>query len=880
MSEHQTNPYLEQYRVTLGWSLLLVAVLFLIPALFNSAHAAPTAGTSIGNQASATYTDASQTQRTVTSNTVVTIVQHVASLTLTADGTKNVTAGGQVSYPHTLTNTGNGVDQFELATANTGSFTFDQVEIFADQDGNGVPDNATPITTSGNLSPGQAFNFVVVGQVPSTAGSGTSNDITVTATSNFDATVSAQNTDTTSVSSNAVVNVTKSIDVANGQAGSGPRTYTLTYTNTGNSAASNLRITDDIPDGMTYVENSARWTSTGATVLTDADSTDDQGGIVYDFNVTTTDTVTAVIATVPPGSSASIKFQVNINDGLSAGSNAATLNTAFYSYNDGSADVPQNFTNSVPFTVDQTVAVSLTGDSVTGAAQGSTVTFTNVVTNDGNGEDTFDLTMENTSFPAGTAFVLYQADGVSPLLDTDNDGVPDSGPLGQGESVSYVVKAILPSDASGDGPYVVQASAISSVNVTVSAVADDTLATINSNKVDLTNDAAGSGAPGFGSGVEASSVDTNLTNPGARTTFSLVIANDSAVADNFNLQASTDSTFSTLALPEEWNVVFRDSNGTVITNTGVINAGSNVTITAEVTVPEGYAPGTEDMFFRVVSPNSGAGDILYNAVTVNSVRTVTLKPNNSGQVTPGGTVTYSHTLSNTGNVVEGNGTTSDIDFTLVDDTGEFTSIIHWDLNNNGILDPADPVVTNASQLTGGSNGASTAPGLEPGESVTLFVKVQAGTTVTAGAMNTSNLTATTSGIIDSQAAPAAVNVNDATTVIAGNVNLVKKQALDADCNGFADSTFDTADLSNGAVPGACIRYEITAKNVGVSEVLDLVVSDATPVHTTYHAVSPAAASSGTVTAPSAGDSGTIQVSADTLAPDQTLVLTFGVQIAP
>src|SRR3954452_807847 len=75
--------------------------------------AAPPANTSIGNQASATYTDASNTQRTVTSNTVITIVQQVASFTLTTDGqTRPAAPGGQLVFPHTLTNTGNGNDSF------------------------------------------------------------------------------------------------------------------------------------------------------------------------------------------------------------------------------------------------------------------------------------------------------------------------------------------------------------------------------------------------------------------------------------------------------------------------------------------------------------------------------------------------------------------------------------------------------------------------------------------------------------------------------------------------------------------------------------------------------------------------------------------------
>ena len=64
------------------------------------AIAAPPAGTTIGNQATATYTDAASNSYTVTSNPVTTIVQQVAGLTLTANGTRVAAPGGQAVFPH------------------------------------------------------------------------------------------------------------------------------------------------------------------------------------------------------------------------------------------------------------------------------------------------------------------------------------------------------------------------------------------------------------------------------------------------------------------------------------------------------------------------------------------------------------------------------------------------------------------------------------------------------------------------------------------------------------------------------------------------------------------------------------------------------------
>src|SRR5574341_1132141 len=79
-----------------------LALLTLVVAAWcaTSAHAqTPPAGTVIGNQASATYTDGSSIARTATSNTVQTVIQQVASFTLTASQTRTVAPGGTVYYP-------------------------------------------------------------------------------------------------------------------------------------------------------------------------------------------------------------------------------------------------------------------------------------------------------------------------------------------------------------------------------------------------------------------------------------------------------------------------------------------------------------------------------------------------------------------------------------------------------------------------------------------------------------------------------------------------------------------------------------------------------------------------------------------------------------
>ena len=873
---------LARLRHTLaGWRMLcLLSLLCLVAGVATPALAAPAAGTVIGNQASATYTDASNTPRTVTSNVVTAIVQQVASLTLTQNASRTVSVGSQVSYPLTLTNSGNGTDTFSLSNSQSGAFAFSSVVFYADANGDGVADNTTPITSTGALAMGEVFRFVAIGTVPSTASSGNTNSLVVTATSGFSAGVNAIVTETTTVTSNAVITVNKSMSSANGLPGSGPHTVTLTYNNSGNTAASAVQLRDALPTGLTYVAGSARWSASGATVLTDASNADAQGTgptITYDFGVTSAGQVTAVISTVAPGQSGTLTFQVSINSynsGTATGQLAGPINnTASTQYNDGAATVGPINSNTFAFTVSPVLAVTMTGQTVASAAQGSTVNFSNVVRNNGNTPDSFDITLPTSSFPAGTTFQLYQADGVSPLLDTNGNGVPDTGTLASGASYTVVLRATLPTGATG-GPYSASKTATSKLDASKTATVSDTLTAITANSVDLTNLAAlgGGGVTGTGAGPEAGAQTTNSTNPGTTTRFPLFVNNTSGVADTFDLSASTNASFATLALPAGWTVVFRNAAGAVITNTGVVNGGANMQVFADVTIPAGQAaiPGLgQDLYFRVLSPSTGTTDRVHDAVVINTVRSVQVAPSNSGQVFAGSSIVYTHTLSNNGNVTENSGT-STINLALINSQSTFSSIVYRDANNNGVIDAGDPVVNVAADV-----GPITA-----GASVRLLVRVSATSGAAAGITDTTSLTVTTSGSVNGSAAPASVSVSDGTTVIAGNLVLLKEQALDANCDGIADGAFSNANISAGAAPGACVRYRVTITNIGTSDVVTVVLSDATPANTTYHAAVPASSSQGAITAPTNGSTGTVSASVGTLAAGGSAVVMFGVRINP
>ena len=896
-------------------ALSIAAVVGGIAAIPGQAMAAaPAAGTSIGNTATATYTDASSVARSVNSNTVNTTVQQVASFTLTADNTKFVTLGGQVTYPHVLTNTGNGTDTFRLTFAQSAGDQFDlnNVKIFADANGDGVPDNATDLTgTDISVQPGSAnaFKFVVVGYAP---GSGVNNGnqavVTVTADSrgfengviSADA-ANATNTDTATLTADAVIATSKSITVSSGPTGT-TTTYTLTYTNTGNNTATGVKITDLLPAGMTYVAGSAKWNSS---TLTDATG-GDPAGIAYDFGVTTAGTATATIASVAPNVTGQITFSVTVAAGTAPGVQHNTFDTTYDPDGAGpKTDVGPVTSNDAPFTVTQTASVFANDDNnpahttasqtsaggiddiveVASANQGATVVFNNEIWNNGNGSDTFNIALSGSNFPAGTAFQIYKSDGNNLLADTNGDGIPDTGPLAAGGHYTVIVKATLPNGASGNNGgagFTVTKTATSTFNPTVSDTVTDKLDAIAANTVDITNDAASGGsAKGVGAGTNTI-LNSTPVNPGQSATFVLYVSNTSAVADNYNLIADQDGVYNgSNDLPSGWTATFyldgtngNCSNfGAQITNTGTINAGANLKVCAVIGTPSTATPVSQSIYFQSKSPISGAADYKRDEVVVNTVRALALTTGNSGQVFPGGTVVYTHILKNNGNVTEGS-VAGEILLSGSNTLGGFTTTLYYDTDGDGVLSAGDTQFTDVSALTGTPGGV----GLQPGEQIRVFAKIQADPAATPGTTDTATIHAAVTGTINSIAAPTVANNLDVTQVIGGQIRLTKSQALDAACDGTPDAAYTTANMS--AKPNQCIVYQIVAENQGVSPVTSVLVNDATPTYTKLDStnLTPNVTVGSITTVPANGATGALQANVGTLNGGQSATMTFEVRI--
>ena len=336
----------------------------------------------------------------------------------------------------------------------------------------------------------------------------------------------------------------------------------------------------------------------------------------------------------------------------------------------------------------------------------------------------------------------------------------------------------------------------------------------------------------------------------------------------------TGSTAAMAALPTGWSVSFRAgscaSTGATVSNTGSIAASPAFgEVCAVVTVPAGVTAGTTDVYFRVLSPTSGATDVIRDAVTVNALRSLTISNPGSGQLYSGGIVVYPHTLTNTGNVAE-NGTLSTISLTSSNSAAGWTSQLYYDSNNNGVLDAGDPQIT-SSLFAAGFTG-----NLAPGASITVFDRVMAPSGAVAGASNSTTISVSTANGSYTTTVPATVTVADGTTVIAGNLTLTKAQAVNTSCSA-TPGLYTAANQS--AKPNECVDYRITITNIGSANATSVVISDATPAFTTM-SIAAVLTPAGVIVQPAVLSAGTVSATVGTLLPGASAVLTFSVRITP
>ena len=817
-------------------------VLAIALVVSSAANAQTPAGTTIQNQASATFEDLSGNTYTATSNAVTTIVLPVFGVSVLPDGT--VAAPGMVGtaipgqtvyYSYNLTNTGNDDDTYSIApiidAATTMTLGLGDINIYHDVNGNGVLDGGEPVISAGGVAgsttpvtAGTTIQLLVEYQVPALAAAGELAYVGMTATSDNDvAQVDTGNIHQTDVVSDASLTATMTGLPASLNPGD-IATYTITGQNVGNDIANGVTVTNVGLTGVLVYDILPTDPSSGLPLaLSGAPAGAPAGGTVlylpagsptvgspetwlWSAAAAAGDIAVAYVSSggLAIGQNYNFTYDVIVPLTMPAGIINNSGDVAYVDNNAGTVDptiVPTNNTQ-IDVNILAEVLVGPNGvpdagtpplydddsQAVANAYANETVDFINTVRNDGNSADVINIVLDGgaSTFPAGYGIQFFRIDGVTPLNDTNADGTPDVGNINPGVSQDFIVRVTVPGNAVAGGPYLAVINALSANVPAETNVTTDEITLINPALVDLGN---------YDGLVGTDNNPVNIdTDPGLSVDFALDVINSGGSSDNFDLSVTIPAGWTaTYYLDANGNGILDNPELTPIANVGPVAAGGEVNVIARVDVPAGTVPGVNPTTFRATSAlNAGVFDEIANTVTVLGAATVTIVPDRNGTGTANGTVRYQHTITNTGNV--------DDTWMLSALSSNVWSYAFFDLANNPIASVT--LVAGASQ------------------DVIVQLSIPGGVAV--GTIETGTITVTGNG---TGATDSAIDV---TTIVAGNLVLAK----------FVSPV-------GNQLPGTELTYRTDYSNVGTADLTNIVIYDAIPAWTQFRMAS---ATNGTLAA--------------------------------
>ena len=842
----------------------------LLSLWFSLALAAPTpAGTSIQNQASATYVDSAGQPRSTTSNLVVTVVQQVYSFTITPNGaneaspgqTRSGLPGSQVLFNYQVTNTGNGTDTINLATVQGTADNFDLtgVQIFLDANCNGNLDagETTPITGV-TLNMGNSACLIVRATLPTSATNGQYGNLNLTGTSVGNPNVKdndnwARATATTAAALTAFKSASPSGNVTPGST----ITYTVSGANTGGGAAYGVSVTglsgtgilvaDTIPSGLSV--SSMPTGSAGAGTVSFVYSTDGSSwSPLGSSNLPLTGNGTVAIglfisgsgAFFPQGASYTFSFGATVPTGAASGT--LYTNSATVRFNDGTA--PQTVTtNSTTNTVGAgynvavgpygfptagasgtytalgyTVTRSGDAQSIASVYDGTTVIFRHTLRNTGNAADSFTLGFSGA--PTGWSCGLVADDLTTPISGP-------VGPVAAGADYNFALKCQVPAGATGNSfTLTVTATSVGDPGKT-DPTTDTVTALADGFRLDLYG-----GVNGYGPYTQSQTQDgTNYTsddlstsrppiyqngtvypsaNPGAQVVYRLRVKNlnPSGQADNYTLLVQPGSGY---AAAVDSLLFYPDANddglpdGPPISSTGLLGANGEFKYLAVVTLKNTAPPGPAGFSFAAQSSQSGAEPKDFAPTQINV--------NTLAQVSlipdRSGTVTSPGTIQYTHTLTNSSNTGATC--TVSGNGGSYGWTYQYSLDGT----------TWAPSLI----GISLTPN---GGNQTIYVRVLVPAGEPIGRTDVNTLTAS----CDVGSTSASAIASETTTVVGGDLRLSKSAVSYVGTS----ATVRSSDGSQ-AYPGDTLVYTVLAENIGTADLKAVKVADPLPGYTGFVSVS-------------------------------------------
>ncbi|WP_407539967.1 DUF11 domain-containing protein [Deinococcus radiomollis] len=803
-------------------------------------------GTSIQNTATLNYKDSLGTVRNNDSNVVTVQVRQVYAVSVETSAPESTIpaarqfqaiAGNQRLISYSLQNAGNGPDTFDLSVVQSTTDNYDVVTaIYLDDNNDGVPDG--PAITSAALNAatnGVGDNTHILVQVSAPAGTpvGQTSRFSLKAVSRGDTSkFDDQNYAQLTVSAAGQISLSETVSPTGGVNPGAGLTYTVSGSVTGApvGAVTGVVTVNGTPrDGVLVrvpisgeafasvtasassagtplpiysVDNGATWTATlpaNPATVTNVALLISGSGAFLPANSTFSLSFTATVPAGAPAGTVISSTATSVSDGNGNGngadpgevvSSAPVTNTvnAVVTAVAGPFGFPAgNGAGSYTFG-GRTIDRNLDNQSISAAVSaGTSVSFKHTIQNTGNSSENLSAVLSGA--PSGWSCTLQNVSASDTLSNYSNPIT-----LAAGASIDIAVVCTIP----------LTSGALSNTDLTLTV-------TPQGGAPDTTTDRvvqvvpAGAALLGNGDGNATTPPSTtNVTvgaNPGQNASFPLELLNNGPVGESYTLSATVPGT-----------VFYADTNcdgvpdGPAITATPSVASGANICLVAVVPVTAGTPAGSSPVSFTATSTAAASRtSTIADTVRANAVLSGSFSPNGAQSTVAGGNVTYTHTLSNTGN------TTATANF---------------------------PAYTSAAGLSYlySTDNATFTPSLNvnvaAGASTPVYVKVSVPAGFSGGVTETATITANlSSGLAPNPTL--ALSATDATTVQSVTSSVVKSAALCAD----ATCTSSTPLAAGAQVsPNDVVRYTVVATNSGTGTLFGSYLTDSVPANTTLISV--------------------------------------------
>ncbi|WP_033688467.1 beta strand repeat-containing protein, partial [Bacillus cereus] len=609
--------------------------------------------------------------RSTTSNPVSTQINSGEIALVKSVDKTFATIGDTLSYSISLSNPGNVTSQNIIFTdVLPEGTTFISGTLTNDSGTQQIGNPATGIQI-GNINPGSTATIVInalVTNIPS-----------INPISNFSSVQFAHvvdpsqpsvsqtnlsNTVSTTIKS-AILTTTKSADKSVISVGD-TITYTTTITNTGNTAAANIKFTSAIPANTTFIPNSV--TINGV----------QQSGVQPALGVN--------IPNIAPGETVTVTFQVNV---LSVPSSSSIMgnDTILYSYTvdpNGTPVTTSTSTNIVTNPVLDAIITMVKSVDQTLVTLGDTITYTILLTNTGNTNAT-NITFTDL-IPNGTTFITDSVtiDGITQIGLNPNTGIT-IGAIAPNSSISIAFQVTATSTP-------VQNPIANSATASYTFNADPNVPivsrTVTSNTVFTTINTA--------TILSLKQVDKSFSRIGDTLTYTVALTNNgNSSAQNVIFTDTIPSgtafiadTFSINGIPQS------GANPVNGVNIGSITAGTTATVSFQVTVTslptENPIVNFSSTSYQLVSPPDAETSISNPVSTQIKEAILSMAKNESVSFADiGQTAFYTTSISNIGNTDATNIVFTDVlpnGVTFVPNTLTVDGVLQPDANpNTGVL---------------------------------------------------------------------------------------------------------------------------------------------------------------------------------------------------